>query len=189
MSLQVRGVGVVAQGRPRGAARARRFRLLRQHAALHAQFRRRIRAARAAHAARSDGAADRPHRIMDGAAGRGDDAVGSLVLPFISRAASIIGDVAPATANRLTETCLSLVTSALGERFGDVSAGGSAGARRADLAREGDHRPSFARSRAQHRKGRRAFAGFAALRAGSFSRRRRDRQRLDLEAAARQEPA
>jgi AraC-like DNA-binding protein len=51
--------------------------------------------------------------------------VGSLVLPFIARTASIIGDVAPATANGLTETCLSLFTTALGERFGDVSAGGS----------------------------------------------------------------
>src|SRR5271156_1600584 len=40
--------------------------------------------------------------------------VGSLVLPFITRTASIIGDVAPATANGLTETCLSLFTTALG---------------------------------------------------------------------------
>ena len=51
--------------------------------------------------------------------------VGSLVLPFASRTASIIGDVAPTTASRLTETCLSLVTAALGERFSDITGGGS----------------------------------------------------------------
>jgi AraC-like DNA-binding protein len=52
--------------------------------------------------------------------------VGSLVLPFVRRTASIVAEVAPATASRLAETCLSLVTAALGERLGDVAAGGSA---------------------------------------------------------------
>ena len=35
--------------------------------------------------------------------------VGSLVLPFVRRTAAIVSDVAPATASRLSETCLSLV--------------------------------------------------------------------------------
>jgi AraC-like DNA-binding protein len=51
--------------------------------------------------------------------------VGSLVLPFVRRTASIVSDVAPATASRLSETCLSLVTAALGERLGDIAGGGT----------------------------------------------------------------
>ncbi len=51
--------------------------------------------------------------------------VGSLVLPFVRRTASIVSDVAPATASRLSETCLSLVTAALGERLGDITEGGT----------------------------------------------------------------
>src|SRR5271170_763926 len=45
--------------------------------------------------------------------------VGSLVLPFVRRTASIVTEVAPATASRLSETCLALVTAALGEQLGD----------------------------------------------------------------------
>jgi AraC-like DNA-binding protein len=52
--------------------------------------------------------------------------VGSLVLPFVQQTASIVSDVAPATASRLSETCLSLVTAALGERLGALAQGGSA---------------------------------------------------------------
>ena len=55
----------------------------------------------------------------------GTSPVGSLVLPFVQRAASIVSDVAPATASQLSETCLSLVTAALGERLGEIAAGGS----------------------------------------------------------------
>ncbi len=44
--------------------------------------------------------------------------VGSLVLPFVRRTAAIVSDVAPATASRLSETCLSLLTAALGEQLG-----------------------------------------------------------------------
>jgi len=44
--------------------------------------------------------------------------VGSLVLPFVYQSASVVSEVAPATASRLSETCLSLVTAALGERLG-----------------------------------------------------------------------
>jgi AraC family transcriptional regulator, positive regulator of tynA and feaB len=51
--------------------------------------------------------------------------VGSLVLPFVRRTASIVSDVAPATASRLSETCLSLVTAALGERLGAITQGGT----------------------------------------------------------------
>jgi AraC-like DNA-binding protein len=51
--------------------------------------------------------------------------VGSLVLPFVRRTASIVADVAPATASRLSETCLSLVTAALGERLGAITEGGT----------------------------------------------------------------
>jgi len=43
--------------------------------------------------------------------------VGSLVLPFVRRTAAVVSDIAPATANRLSETCLSLVTAALGEQL------------------------------------------------------------------------
>jgi AraC-like DNA-binding protein len=53
--------------------------------------------------------------------------VGSLVLPFVRRTASIVADVAPATASRLSETCLSLVTAALGERLGGITEGGTSG--------------------------------------------------------------
>jgi AraC-like DNA-binding protein len=52
--------------------------------------------------------------------------VGSLVLPFVRRTASIVSDVAPATASRLSETCLSLVTAALGENLSDTLEGQSA---------------------------------------------------------------
>ena len=55
----------------------------------------------------------------------GTSPVGSLVLPFVQRAASIVSDVAPATASQLSETCLLLVTAALGERLGEIAAGGS----------------------------------------------------------------
>jgi AraC-like DNA-binding protein len=44
--------------------------------------------------------------------------VGSLVLPFVRRTAAVVSDIAPATASRLSETCLSLVTAALGEQLG-----------------------------------------------------------------------
>ena len=53
--------------------------------------------------------------------------VGALVLPFVRRTAAVVSDVAPATASRLSETCLSLVTAALGERLGDGIAGQSSG--------------------------------------------------------------
>jgi AraC-like DNA-binding protein len=59
-------------------------------------------------------------RRIDGAS-----PVGSLVLPFVQRTASIVSDVAPATASRLSETCMSLVTAALGERLGGVAGGGT----------------------------------------------------------------
>jgi AraC-like DNA-binding protein len=45
--------------------------------------------------------------------------VGSLVLPFARQIASVVSEVTPATASRLSETCLSLVTAALGERLSD----------------------------------------------------------------------
>jgi hypothetical protein len=57
----------------------------------------------------------------------GASPVGSLVLPFVQRTASIVSDVAPATASRLSETCLSLVTTALGERLGEINKGASSG--------------------------------------------------------------
>ena len=53
----------------------------------------------------------------------GASPVGSLVLPFVQRTASIVAEVAPATASRLSETCLSLVTAALGERLGAIAEG------------------------------------------------------------------
>jgi AraC-like DNA-binding protein len=55
----------------------------------------------------------------------GASPVGSLVLPFVQRTASIVSDIAPATASRLSETCLSLVTAALGERLGEIGQGAS----------------------------------------------------------------
>jgi AraC-like DNA-binding protein len=55
----------------------------------------------------------------------GASLVGSLVLPFVQRTASIVAEVAPATASRLSETCLSLVTAALGERLGAIAEGGT----------------------------------------------------------------
>ena len=55
----------------------------------------------------------------------GTSPVGSLVLPFVQRAASVVSDVVPATASQLSETCLLLVTAALGERLGEIAAGGS----------------------------------------------------------------
>jgi AraC-like DNA-binding protein len=55
----------------------------------------------------------------------GASPVGSLVLPFVQRTASIVSDIAPATGSRLSETCLSLVTAALGEKFGQIGQGGS----------------------------------------------------------------
>ena len=45
--------------------------------------------------------------------------VGSLVLPFVRQTASVVSEIAPATAGRLSETCLSLITAALGERLGN----------------------------------------------------------------------
>ena len=55
----------------------------------------------------------------------GASPVGSLVLPFVRRTASIVSDIAPATASRLSETCLSLVTAALGERLSEIGHGTS----------------------------------------------------------------
>jgi len=55
----------------------------------------------------------------------GASPVGSLVLPFVQRTASIVSDIAPATASRLSETCLSLVTAALGERLSEIGHGAS----------------------------------------------------------------
>ena len=55
----------------------------------------------------------------------GASPVGSLVLPFVQRTASIVSDIAPATASRLSETCLSLVTAALGERLSEIGQGAS----------------------------------------------------------------
>jgi AraC-like DNA-binding protein len=52
--------------------------------------------------------------------------VGSLVLPFVRQTASIVSDITPATAGRLSETCLSLVTAALAEHKGGETDGGSA---------------------------------------------------------------
>lgn len=52
--------------------------------------------------------------------------VGSLVLPFVRRTASIVSDIAPATASQLSESCLSLVTAALAEHTGGDTDGGSA---------------------------------------------------------------
>jgi len=52
--------------------------------------------------------------------------VGSLVLPFVRHTAAIMSEVAPATASRLSETCLSLVTAALGEQISDSLEGQSA---------------------------------------------------------------
>ena len=112
-------------GRTRGAASSRRLRLLRQHAAIHLEFRRRLRAARAAHAARGDGAPHRPHRGVDRAAHRGHEPGRLASAAVRAGAASIVSDIAPATASQLSETCLSLVTAALGERLGEIAAGGS----------------------------------------------------------------
>jgi AraC-like DNA-binding protein len=55
----------------------------------------------------------------------GASPVGSLVLPFVRRTASIVSDIAPATASRLSETCMSLVTAALGERLSEIGHGTS----------------------------------------------------------------
>jgi AraC-like DNA-binding protein len=55
----------------------------------------------------------------------GASPVGSLVMPFVRRTASIVADIAPATASRLSETCLSLVTAALGERLSAIGHGAS----------------------------------------------------------------
>jgi AraC-like DNA-binding protein len=52
--------------------------------------------------------------------------VGSLVLPFVQQTASIVADITPTTAGRLSETCLSLVTAALGERLGGATDGSTA---------------------------------------------------------------
>jgi AraC-like DNA-binding protein len=52
--------------------------------------------------------------------------VGSLVLPFVRQTASIVSDITPATAGRLSETCLSLVTAALAEHKDGETDGGSA---------------------------------------------------------------
>src|ERR1700756_4010124 len=57
----------------------------------------------------------------------GASPVGSLVLPFVRRTASIVSDIAPATASRLSETCMSLVTAALGERLSEIGHGTSPG--------------------------------------------------------------
>jgi AraC-like DNA-binding protein len=55
----------------------------------------------------------------------GTSPVGSLVLPFVQRTASIVADVAPPTASQLSETCLSLVTAALGDRLDEIGVGGT----------------------------------------------------------------
>jgi AraC-like DNA-binding protein len=47
-------------------------------------------------------------------------------MPFVHRTASIVSEVAPATASRLSETCLSLVTAALGDNLSDTFEGQSA---------------------------------------------------------------
>jgi len=49
--------------------------------------------------------------------------VGSLILPFVRQTASVVSEVAPATATRLSEACLSLITAALGEQLSDGAAG------------------------------------------------------------------
>ena len=53
--------------------------------------------------------------------------VGSLVLPFVRQTASVVSNVTPATASRLSETCMSLVTAALGERLGSGTEAHTAG--------------------------------------------------------------
>ena len=55
----------------------------------------------------------------------GANPIGSLVLPFVKHAASIVSDIAPLTASPLSDTCLSLVTAALGERLGEIGKGAS----------------------------------------------------------------
>jgi AraC-like DNA-binding protein len=55
----------------------------------------------------------------------GASPVGSLVLPFVQHTASIVSDIAPVTASQLSETCLSLVTAALGERLSEIGRGAS----------------------------------------------------------------
>lgn len=55
----------------------------------------------------------------------GTSPVGSLVLPFVLRTASIVSGVASTTASQLSETCLSLVTAALGEKLGGIAADSS----------------------------------------------------------------
>ncbi len=57
----------------------------------------------------------------------GSSPVGSLVLPFVRQSASVVSEIAPATASRLSETCLSLVTAALGEQLGDGTEAQTAG--------------------------------------------------------------
>jgi AraC-like DNA-binding protein len=57
----------------------------------------------------------------------GSSPVGALVLPFVRQSASVVSEIAPATASRLSETCLSLVTAALGEQLGDGSEAQTAG--------------------------------------------------------------
>lgn len=52
--------------------------------------------------------------------------VASLVLPFVRQTASIVSNITPATANQLSETCLSLVTAALAEHQGGELGSGSA---------------------------------------------------------------
>ncbi len=118
----------------------------------------------------------------------GASPVGSLVMPFVRRTASIVSDIAPATASRLSETCLSLVTAALGERLSAIGQRHEPRPYGADLPRQGDHRKPSARPRAQHRKGGRADRHFAALRAGSVPRRRHHGQRLYLETPAGKKP-
>jgi hypothetical protein len=118
----------------------------------------------------------------------GASPVGSLVLPFVQRTASIVSDIAPATASRLSETCLSLVTAALGERLSEIGQGASS-VRTALVFRAKAIIESHLHDHALNTEKVAELVGhFAALLAGFVSRRRHDRERLHLETAAGEKP-
>ena len=118
----------------------------------------------------------------------GSSPVGSLVLPFVRQSASVVSEIAPATASRLSETCLSLVTAALGEQLGDGTEAQTAGRTALTFRAKAFIEEQLAQPRAQYRESRGQSADFAALPSGPVSCGRNDGKRLDLETAAGEEP-
>ena len=118
-----------------------------------------------------------------------DSPLGSLVAPFIRNTAAIVSEVGAVTAGRLSDVCLGLVTTALGDltscpHRNDTPARAALAFRAKAIIER-----NLGDSASQHREGRGADGHIAALSAGSVSFGKYDGERMDLVEAAREGPA